>query len=68
MPPSRRAALAAGSPADEASSPSLSASDGRRIRWERHPDSDDLLVVRDADSGEVIAMVSSLLDLDWNET
>ena len=41
---------------------------GRRIRWERHPEDDDLLVVRDADSGEVIATVSSLLDLDWNET
>jgi hypothetical protein len=41
---------------------------GRRIRWERHPEDDDLLVVRDADSGEIIATVSSLLDLDWQET
>jgi hypothetical protein len=49
-------------------SDTAAASAGRRIRWERHPDDTDLLVVRDADSGEVIAMVSSLLDLDWNET
>ena len=49
---------------DTAPAPSI----GRRIRWERHPEDDDLLVVRDADSGEVIATVSSLLDLDWNES
>lgn len=66
MPPNRRAAPLY-HPAEDDGGPALAASEGRRIRWERHPDNADLLVVRDADSGEVIALVSSLLDLDWNE-
>jgi hypothetical protein len=38
------------------------------VRWERHPADERLLVVVDAASGEVIATVQSLLDLDWNAT
>lgn len=36
---------------------------GRRIRWERHPDDDDLIVVYDAVTGQVIAVVRSLFEI-----
>jgi hypothetical protein len=68
MRPNRRPAAPRGRDADRQAEANEAAAQGRRIRWERHPADDRLLVVVDAASGEVIATVRSLLDLDWNET
>lgn len=37
---------------------------GRRIRWERHPDDSALIVILDAVTGAVIAVVRSLFDIE----
>jgi hypothetical protein len=41
----------------------FAAETGRRIRWERHPDDDELIIVYDALTGEVIAVVRSLFEI-----
>ena len=41
----------------------FSEDEGRRIRWERHPDDSTLIVVLDALTGTVIAVVRSLFEI-----
>ena len=41
----------------------LAEDEGRRIRWERHPDDSTLIVVLDALTGAVIAVVRSLFEI-----
>jgi hypothetical protein len=35
----------------------------RRIRWERQPDDSQRLVIQDADTGKVLAVVGNLFDI-----
>ena len=41
----------------------FSEGEGRRIRWERHPDDSTLIVILDALTGAVIAVVRSLFEI-----
>jgi hypothetical protein len=41
----------------------FSEDEGRRIRWERHPEDSTLIVVLDALTGAVIAVVRSLFEI-----
>lgn len=43
--------------------PEAAASRERRIRWERHPEKKGLLIVVDALTGHVIAVVRSLFEM-----
>ncbi|MBI3761195.1 MAG: hypothetical protein HY260_04955 [Chloroflexi bacterium] len=45
------------------SAPSVSwPEQGRRVRWERDPDDPEQIIIRDAVTGDVLAVVRSLFD------
>lgn len=60
---SQPARAAHASPAPRPQPEATAASRERRIRWERHPDKKGQLIVLDALTGHVIAVVRSLFEM-----